>query len=174
MFKCFFTKRKLVDYLDGTLSPLASEGIRRHLDVCVSCRAAFAGLENVGELARKAHTPSMNEESWVSFDRRLSDRLDEMAKPFAAEPKKAFAALFFPRWRPVLVAMPLAIIALAIGLRLVTPRLYERQTVAMLAELDLLDEVAKDNGRGVLGEDDVSAEIEMLYQLDPALLKGIS
>lgn len=150
MLNCFLSKRKMFDYLDGTLTPREAEKLKIHLQHCLRCRKAFSG----------------NAKLDANLGRNLSPR------------KKIVLAPFFILPRPALVAVSLSIIVLVIGLHLLYPTPYIRQArmpqdqeSSLVNDADLLDEISQENGIAAGTDEDYTAEIETLYLLDPASIE---
>lgn len=180
MFKCFWIKRKLSDYLEGALSVPERDRVRTHVAKCAGCQRSLLQMETLSRLAAQKRTPEMSEEFWKKFDWDLNARLDEkLGAVFNARKASLGMPVFIFRRlrRPVFVTVSLAVIALAVGLNvLVVDRYTASVKVArgdessLINDLELLDEVSQENGT-VSSPDEDAAEIEMLYLLDPASIE---
>ncbi len=181
MLKCFFIKRKLTDYLDGTLTRESAEDVKNHLDGCPGCRRVFSQAQELISIAAQKNKVELTDEFWKKFDRDLNDRLDaQLGKNLS--PNKRFAFIPFSVLpRPVLVAVPLALIVVAIGLHLLYParyireaRIYRQQETGIVEDMELLDELSEANGVSYTAQDeDYIAEMDVLYLLDPQSIEGI-
>jgi len=94
-------KRKLYDYLNGTLSGLDKILVKKHLDACAGCRKKFEGIEHVIRLAEQKKTVEPGAEFWHDFKVGLDQRLnDELVSPLRLKGgtrtylKPAFAYVF--------------------------------------------------------------------------------
>ena len=178
MLDCFLSKRKMFDYIDGTLTPRKAEKLKIHLQHCLRCRKAFSGMEAVVKIASEKKPPSFSEDFWKQFDRDLNAKLDAKLWQKLSPRKKIVLAPFFILPRPALVAVSLSIIVLVIGLHLLYPTPYIRQArmpqdqeSSLVNDADLLDEISQENGIAAGTDEDYTAEIETLYLLDPSSIE---
>ncbi len=67
---CYETRRELVDYLEGDLTPELRAQINRHLENCRHCTAVYDGVRNVVQLLGNEDAIDLPE----GFSRRLYKR----------------------------------------------------------------------------------------------------
>jgi anti-sigma factor RsiW len=77
-FQCYFIRRKLLDYYEGSLSPQQKESVEKHLSQCPSCTGHAYTLRKtqklVGELEDNYRPP---EDYWSTVWERLRKKLFE-------------------------------------------------------------------------------------------------
>lgn len=181
MNRCYLIKKCLQDYLDGCLSQPVRRRVEEHLTRCEACASLFSDSKILLEITRKAgqQIDQPDERFWENFDRKLDSRIHpsrEFKVSGGQRPSWVASFLFL---RPAFVALPLAVIALAIGLRLFLPSqtmmrssFRSQDEVALADEIVLYDGMSEESGQ-VLGDQDLTQELELLYSIDPSLLDEI-
>lgn len=109
--KCNKVQRLLSDYIDGVCDPSEAEGIRRHIDGCSRCAAAFRLLERTIRVMKLSAPEQPPEGYWEGFWPRLRERL--ACEESAREPwSRRLQELVWP-WRPAAVFGPAAALMIA-------------------------------------------------------------
>jgi len=119
----------LTALLDGALAPARRAEVEAHLHACGACRAERARL--AGALALLSALPPPPEPSPL-FTTRLAARLAREPAPAAG----LLARLFAWRWR---LAVPVAGLAAAAAVAVLTVRHQRAEELALAADLDLLE-----------------------------------
>jgi anti-sigma factor RsiW len=170
MLKCFFTQRKIVDYLEDALSSSDKTGFEAHMNTCAACRKVLNKVTRVIRIAGAKRSPQLSEEYWKKFDTDLNTRLDErLAVDFRRASRPVldpFVLLRHPAW----VAVSLAVIVLAVGLKVLPyarrNALAQQEEASLISDVDLLDEIGQANGASSGQDENVESELELLYSLD--------
>jgi|GEM_PF-1008207 len=166
---CFFAKRKLLDFAEGDISERQAVQVRVHLESCPVCRGRLAeirrGLQAVG-LHREAQ---MSDDFWKKFDAGLQKKIFERECGRLPRTGRRFIWVA-PMWRPALIALPILVIMFAVAthLRVFSPAAREEALVRDAAWL--MDEAADEQG-ALSSDDDITADIEILYFADPSTFR---
>lgn len=165
MLKCFFTRRKLYDYLDNTLCLSDSAKVKRHLDVCPDCRKKLGGLVDLLELAKNKKSPQVPDGFWHSFKVGLDQKLNQRLIP-EFNFKAASARKLNTVWAFSLASLCILVISVSLFFNLHTRPLLLTQSEAELAEeailLDELDSAVELNHN----EDAYLDELDLFDYLD--------
>ncbi len=167
MLFCFLNRKRMVDYFEGSLSPDAAQAVRRHLEVCVRCREVFSGSEAVVRLAASKRPVEPDAAFWDDFDATLERKLDAAAAK--REAARARRLLFHVHLRPALAMLSLAVVVVAVGVRLgpLGRSFRSGEEIADLVnEAVLLDELAPNGDNGDIGADDIMEEALTLSDSD--------
>lgn len=103
--RCDKTKRLLVDFAAGELSPRLSEGVREHIDICSKCREEYEYVLRILQTVRETPLTSPPEQTRERILQRLSAE-SEVKKPVSVAPV----------WRRPVFAGAAAMLVLALGL----------------------------------------------------------
>lgn len=166
MFKCIFVKKKLYDYLDGSLSEKAKDMVKNHLQVCVACKEKTEQMKLVLSLAKDKSVVHPTEEFWHTFTTGLDQKLNErLVPPYNLKPALGL------RFKPALAASLVSIflIVMSVSLHLYNrQQLFNRSVSALVEEITSFEEVSQEivssNGEDVALED-----IYLFYHLDQGL-----
>jgi hypothetical protein len=155
----------MVDYFEGALSPTEDLKVRRHLDACAPCRKIFSDSGAVIRLAASSIPLQPNEAFWKDFDASLSRKLDDLASNKEARRAHPVFAL---NPRPALVALSLAVVVIAIGVRVLPMMsIYQmNKETELVNEVVLLDEVAPNGDNKDTGLDDMLMDAALLNDID--------
>ncbi len=169
MVTCFFIRRKLLDFAEGGLSEREAGRLQAHLERCPACRGRLAeihcGLQAAG-LHREAQ---MSEDFWKKFDADLQKKIFERECECLPRAGRRFVWVA-PMWRPALIALPVLVIMFAVAthLRVFSPAVQEEALVRDAAWL--MDETSDEQG-ALSSDDDITADIEILYLADPSAFR---
>lgn len=109
--RCSKARRWISDFLDGTLPAKHSAQLKKHLEVCLKCRAVHHDFEGIVKGAEELKTPLPSDRAWLAIMARLKDA---RRKELSLEPKKSrWQEVFFPpaRLRFALAALIICVIA---------------------------------------------------------------
>jgi hypothetical protein len=155
----------MIDYFEGALPPAKERQVRRHLDACVSCRKIFFESGAVMRLAASKIPPKPDAAFWKDFDASLSQKLDALAgKKEKAGARPAFGF----NLRPALVMAPLAIVVVALGIRILPLSLFPRaiNEADLVDEAVLLDEMSSNGDNKDLSLDGILEDAALLNEAD--------
>lgn len=163
MFKCMFIRRKLYDYLDGSLSEMDKIAVGEHLDVCDNCRVRFGQMKNIVELAGQKSKPEPDEKFWHNFRIGLDRKLNEaLIPPVKTERRMSFGL------KPAFAYVAMLVVVLSIGAYLYKfpyrTQVRATQEEELVKEALLLDDLGGSfrlNGE----EDAYLEEIDLVYQI---------
>jgi anti-sigma factor RsiW len=81
---CITAVRRLWDYLDGRLSPVAHDEVEAHLSTCQKCPPHFMFAERMKRSLAGASAPAMSRDD----EARLQHRVRDALRRVASEPEK--------------------------------------------------------------------------------------
>lgn len=159
MLKCFFTRRKLYDYLDNALSESDSDKVKRHLELCVTCRSQSERIARIIEVTEGKKAPQFPEEFWKDFKADLYTKIAERLVP-VAQVKPQVNYLFRSAW----AVSTILVLVLTINFYFrFKPLSLQPSDAAIVNEAILLEEVSPGT---IVTNGDTSnfEELNILYQ----------
>ena len=163
MWKCFFMKRKLYDFLESELPQHTRDAIAEHLDRCTRCQGELEAIKSVIALARKKDIPAPSSDFWQRFSAELDNKLN----------KRLVGPAVFKR-SPVFLPRPALSFALILTVFLIGVSFYVQHAKyehLIIHEAANLDDVTPNPEFSPLsGADGIMDDIRFLYKLgvDPA------
>jgi len=75
--KCFFFRRKLVEYFYGEVTPREKELLKFHIEICPYCKKILEEMEYVSRETEKAFEPQIPETSLKLYPQQIIIRISE-------------------------------------------------------------------------------------------------
>ncbi|QAT16489.1 anti-sigma-W factor RsiW [Candidatus Velamenicoccus archaeovorus] len=169
MGMCFFVKRKLLDFAEGDIPECQAVQVRAHLESCPACRGRLAEIRRGLQAAGLHRETQMSEDFWKKFDVELQKKIFERECERFPRTGRRFVWVASV-WRPALIALPVLVIMFAVAthLRVFSPAAREEALVRDAAWL--MDEASDEQGT-LSSDDDITADIEILYLADPSAFR---
>lgn len=170
MGMCFFIKRKLLDFVERELSEREAGRLRAHLEGCAACRGRLEEIRRGLQAAGLHREAQRHEDFWKKFDADLQKKIFERELERLPRAGRWFV-LVAPAWRPALIALPVLVIMFAVATQM---RVLSRWVAPTTQEETLLRDAAwlmdeTSDEQGVLScDDDITADLEILYLVDPS------
>ncbi|MFA5038567.1 MAG: zf-HC2 domain-containing protein [Candidatus Omnitrophota bacterium] len=166
MALCFLIRRKLVDFAEQNLNEGEVRKVQAHLSECGPCRQEFDLIRKGLDAAHGHRPPVMDEVFWKRFDEGLWKKIQEGKPSFSPAPFLA------PLWKPAAVILPVIIVMLAVLTRMSMISVGQQEAVLVREAAWLINESPDTQVLSAL-EDDLTDEMEILFVLDPSLIRKI-
>ncbi len=166
MLRCLLIKRKLYDYLEGSLSQIQKIKVKSHLEVCSRCKEELYQLKNILDTASIRKIPQPSVEFWHNFKVDLDRNLNE--KLMGSQEVRLKPRYYLkPAFAYILVLIFTLVVGNYLWKRPFVSLKLAAQNEARIDEMESLDEEIETPELNQ-SEDGYIDELNLIYELDQA------